>query len=535
MRRLFCLLGVVLCLIFSTPFSFYTMISANDSISNASTAQQDLNAFGLTEEDYILDLDSNRHVSGFLFVEDIEDKETFYYLYLYDPKGFTTVPVNNYLQIQISHLTSNFLNLLNDDDAVERALNYYDLIHISSSDNGTVAKFLIDGLKFSNPKIYRRYQIRQVSYYLNNIKNYYYFGDEYLYETLTDGTVRYEYKKMDYISLYNTECASYYTPNVSFWENLFPYLKAESQQAFFYAFSLPKDLSIDELIDVSFVYEYKKIKGYSYSDEGDFYSTIQPDDPYMITNLKSGYVNEKIEHEDVIMNGTNFNWIFTDSYKVKFDRISSYNDLKKNDNLKFSNFILNNFDGSEYIINFANFEYTAQKNLMLEGPITESKYDKYFRDYLYENGNLDATYYEIIKYDCNLVEVVNLTFNSAGEIFNLDVIVAPIDSKGDYSGSSNPSILDDILEVFNRFRDWLMETFDLDETVATIVAIVLIILSIFILFELVKSLIIKGSVTFISNLCSIIFNGLKVVLKGLFSVFYYLLIYPFKVIFKIGG
>ena len=168
-------------------------------ISYASTAESDLRAFGLNEKDYPKDLNSNRHVSCFLFVEDIEEDTTFYYLYLYDPKAFSVVPVKNYLQIQISHLTSNFIELLDDATAVERALNYYDLSYMSSSNNGTVAKFLVNGLKFSSPKTYRRYQLRQLSYYYNKNTNYYGFGDEFLFETLSDGSIKYQWKKMNYI------------------------------------------------------------------------------------------------------------------------------------------------------------------------------------------------------------------------------------------------------------------------------------------------------------------------------------------------
>ena len=539
MRRLFYLLGVVLSIIFSTPFTISTIIniSANDYISYASTAQSDLKAFGINENDYPLDLDSNRHVSCFLFAEDIEEENTFYYLYLYDPKGFSVVPVKNFLQIQISHLTSNFVELLDDDTSVERALNYYDLTYMSSSDNGTIAKFLVNGLKFSSPKIYRRYQLRQVSYYYNKTINYYTFGDEFLYETLSDGSISYEWKKMDYITLYNTECASFFTTDESFWSQLYStWFSSKSQQAFFYGFSFPKGFSIDNLIDISFSYNYSKMKGVSYSPHGSFYIDLLHYDSYL--NPKKldtvSVIDKKIDCEKKFIDGNESSFgLFVKTFNVEFKTISTYKEMIKNNNDSFVSFIANNFVDSDYIICFDIFDYKYDvydlTNLFLDE--AEEKFKLYLTQH---NNNKPTTlYYEIEKYDCTNVEVLNLTFNFEGEQYNIDVITAPIDSNGDYHGSGNPTIWDKLLELFYKFRDFLMETFGLDEIWATLLAIVLILVSLFIIFDLVKSLVVKGSTSLILKLGSILFIGLGYLFKGLFTILYYLLIYPFKLIF--GG
>ena len=561
MRRLFCLLGVVLSIIFSTPFTISTIIniSANDYISYASTAQEDLKSFGLSEDDYSLDLDSNRHVSCFLFVEDIEEDTTFYYLYLYDPKAFSVVPARNYLQIQISHLTSNFIELLDDDSAVERSLNYYDLTYMSSSDNGTVAKFLVNGLKFSSPKIYRRYQLRQISYFYDLSTNFYTFGDEFLYETLNNGSVTYQWKKMDYITLYNVILDSYIIDvSLNNFDKLVSFLGGEYYlgKYDFYGFSLPKDLDITDLISIDFSYyksDYIFYKPGTDFDKADIYvyedTSILNGRKYMRGGRDSDYEPLKINREyypDVKINDyeiiTNIDNKWFCSQKFKLNTISTYKELSEISNNDMRNGLMNTFKDCDYVINFAGDPcYSESGTFAYAINSDKDDYDPFVYALDYHNKNIasiyNGGYFTYSKYTTSYysdVEAVKLTLNSDGKLYDLDVIVSPQDSPDNPNGTNpNPTIWDKLLELFYKFRDLLMETFGLDEIWATLLAIVLILVSLFIIFDLVKSLVVKGSTSLILKVGSITFTGLGYLFKGLFTILYYLLIYPFKLIF--GG
>ena len=538
MKRVLLLVGVIITLVFSTPYTLITAIalSAADNISEYSTVQQDLDNFGLTPDDYLFDSDSNRQVSCYLFVEDIEEDNSYYYLYLYDPKGFNVIPATSYSQIQISHLTSNFIELLDDTTAVERALNYYDLTFLSISDNNTVAKYLINDLRFSESKTYRRYQLRQITYYYNNSKYNLTFGDEYLYETLTDGSITYQYKKMDYVTLYNVILDSYIIDVVINSSNsslvaldkLSSFLGGEFYlgKYDFYGFSLPEDLDIDDLISVDFCY---------YEYDWTFYKPGTDFDKTDIFRSKewTGFSNSKydpiksnpiyyssvtIEDYEVVANIDN-KWL--GSQKNKWNTISTYDELKNLSNDEMRKGLMNTFKNCDYIVNYAAvpcFAKTGEFSWTQNGiGGTVDPFYYALNDY---NENISDIYngafYTYSKYTTKYfgqVETVKLSLNSNGRIYDLAVIVAPQDSPDNPKGA-NPN-KNWFIEFWEKLCKWIEETFDVESPLTEIIAIIFIVLGVVLLFMLALALIKLIAIGAIK----LLFDGIIAILTLPFNLF----------------
>lgn len=553
MKRLFLLFGVVISLLFSTPFTFSSIIalSAAENIDQYSSVQEDLDKFGIDEEKYEYRPLSNEQISCLLFAETKNNEEEYYYyLYLYLPTGFIDEDVpKNYNKVQIGYSSANNDSLLDSEDLL--AINSYNLSFLSLSDNKTVAKYIIKDFDPAIKKPYRRYQIRRV-----NCKDNTYFplGDEYFYyNTTVDNVdaVAYEYKKMNYLTLDNVHCASYILKNDSFFEDLFN-LEYDTQQSFFYGFDI-ENFKIDELYEVDFIYEYNGVSGIQATLNGEMFDDpvgqanvkklidekgINPDElvgedlkMYQFTMaLFGGYAPiygtpvvvdtpETITPEEVKVEGTK--GFLNKSYSVKWNTISTYNECVDNSNDSFADFIKKYFKDCDYLVNFKNFKITINENTTntfdrvgawLNNDKAWDRLYNWLRDQRPNYPTNYPPYYEVNKYDCNQVEAVRMKFNSAGTIYDLSVITNPVDSEGDYVGKGNKSWFE---ELWEQLCDWVEETFDtvspFTELIAGIIVLISLIALILLVIGIIKML--------VSGFFKILIDGIVAIFKAPFTPF----------------
>jgi len=539
MKRILLLIGVVLSIVFSTPFTMIgaISISAANDVNQYSSVQEDLNLFGVNSEDYILDLESQEQISCLMFAETLAKGEYYYYLYLYDPRGFQTIDAKYYQSVQIGYLTANESELLEQEDKI--GTSYYTLNFLSKSENGTVAKFLIS-YNPSSKKPFRRYQIRQLMTQYNGNRTFVTLGDEYFYQSHDDGSVTYQYKKMNYITLYNLKAYSYVVADGMEWNmSLFP-KKYDTSEFWFYGFS-QKKYKIEELLEVSMSYELKTVsKGYkayltsSYFTDYDYPSdddthagggggmsggrdsgSYGASDYDLITKYLS-YENKVITPEDK----TIVDHEFWRTHEVSWNTISTKEKLAANaGNESFTNAINTYFKDCDYVIQYHENEFVSTRIENYNNIYTP------FYNYLVDNnakicinGLAEAgrVYYKITNAQLvDAIEVTRLKFNSQGKTYDLSVIVNPIKNSGSFTSQADPNFLDKLIELFLNFVKWIMETFGVAEWIAWIIAIFTILIS----GSLAISLIVAVLKVGITNVVTILFNGIWAVITFPFNLF----------------
>lgn len=523
MKKVLLLIGVVLSLIFSTPYTLIGAISiaASDEIETSySTAQQDLDNFGLIESDYVLDSESTEQASCLLFAETKNEKNNYYYyLYIYDPKGFSIVPEICYKSIQIGYLTSNERNLVNDDEAVERALNYYDLTYLSKSDNNTVAKYIVKGLDPSTKKSNRRYQVRQVKYEKDNTISYLTLGDEYLYYDNSDGSVGYEYKKMNYITLNNVKAYSFPLENTTFLESLFPFIENEdNKMCHFYGFSVPDDYKIDNLLEVNIFYTYREWDYYSWKLSGDVYWGSNPsllgkdygaESPYYgkYSNIYSNEVVINQEHKS--FEGQSMGIFFSKSFTLDWKTITTPKELISSTNNDDFKLFANRFKDNDYVINYLNEDFTFDKFSCAHN-ILDSDYKSAVKLWAVDKGSDSVYHIETNKLET--VEMTKMKFQSQGKIYDLDVIVSPVTPIVTDSINPNDSWFK---KLWEKLCAWIEETFDTESPLTEIIAIIIIVLSI-----IVGIMLLVGIVKMLlSGVVKLLLDGIIAIITFPFTLF----------------
>lgn len=498
MKRLLYLFLVLLTLIITTPVSFVN-VSASDEITY-STVDEDLENFGISIDNYPKNTDSTTlDFSVVLFVESTNDEGyTYYYLYLYSPVGFALMGndfSNKIKNIQIGYLSSNDEEKLNDTAAISRSLKYYDLKFLSSSDNGTVSKYLVN----LDPEIknnYRRYQLRKIYLDIPIVNPYYTLGDEYFYYDNSDGSVSYKYKKIDYIIFENVKTGRFVVNDATWFEETFWAENDDNLEAYFYGFST--DEKFDSLVEIEFIYYIEDVT-YCVEDLYDqpFISIEYPGSPYNPIYSNEKYISDVIDYNHVSFKGKDFGFMnFYESYSVDWDVISKYDDLVENSNDSFSNFISKNFKNCDYIVNFYNDKfYFDKKNI---SALSGKKYEDETVDFLCFTTGRDPdsleyflngySYYKVKGHSISDIEVVRMKISSDGVIYDLDVIVDPVGPGDKYQGEANESWFK---QFWDALCDFIEENLDVSSPLTEVIAVIILIFIIFILVYIFKILIDK--------------------------------------------
>lgn len=532
-KSIIIILIIIFNLILISPGISYVAISAS-SVDDYSTCDEDLQGFGIDEDSLIHEEGVNHQVNVLLFAETTnEDGDYYYYLYVHDPNAFAEIEASYYQAVQVGYLTAFTEEVLDDSDAVSRSLRYLNLKYLSSSSSGTVAKYLINDFHPDDMKTFRRYQIRQLMTQKNGERIFINIGDEYCYKTNEDGSVEYQYKKMDYITFENIKLASFL---INSNESTFEYLlegiigELEFSKYEFYGFSLPEGFEIDNILSMRF--NYKKYD-YEFNKPGiDIYAPVYQYTPligdqgyseytWKISNPK--YISSVVEDYEVEVD-IRSHWFI--SQKVKWKTISKYSDLEKIDNKSLKSGLQEKFIDCDYIINYAvddvqrtygEFAYALGSSMLEYDPFIYSLYD-YDKNVssIYNGGFYNYSHY-ISKYYAQ-VEPVFFTFERDGNIYSLDVIVSPKNSSIDSDGvKPDPDIIDTIVDLYNKFVAWIMEIFKVSEIVAHIISVGSIIGGLSILLSLLGKFVSGGLSKIILNIGNIIISILTWPARLLFS------------------
>lgn len=513
MKKVLLLIGVVLSLIFSTPYTLIGTIAiaaSDEKVSEYSTAQQDLDNFGLIEDNYKLNPGSVEQVSCLLFAEVSNEKNYFYYLYLYDPKGFETINYQNYQSIQIGYLTSNEKGLLNNEEAISRTLNYYDITFLSKSDNGTVAKYIVNGLNPVDKKSQRRYQIRQLKYFEKSY-SYIPLGDEYWYQTLADGSTVYEYKKINYITLNNVKAYSFLIENTEFVEALFKFLKNKDNLICnFYGFSIPDNYRISQLLEVDILYYYASYDYYSYDLNGDIYWGENPGliggdyydkSPYFGKFSSTMSSSITIDTNHVSFEGQTIGMFFTKSFELEWDTITTPKEMENSTSNDYFKSFSKKFKDCDYVINYLNEEFTFS-SFPATSHIQDTSYTKAVKLWAINRGS--GYVYHIESNKVHSVEMTRMKFQSQGKIYNLAVITSPVTPIIDGLAKPNDSWFK---KLWEKLCAWIEETFDTETPLTEIIAIIIIVLSV-----------IVGIMLLVGIAKMILSGALKLLLDGLIAI-----------------
>lgn len=493
-------------------FSFFCGNLGNNTIQlraneiEINSIDQELIESGMSEETFKLDLESNEDVSVLLFVEPMEEKEN-YFIYFYDPIGISHF---NFQILQIGYCTNDKESELEKDSNLKVLDHTLKLLGYSS--NNCVAKYsLTMDVEWNT---YRRYSIRQTMYMSSRpfLRKWQILGDEYLYyNDALDNSVKYHYKKANYISLNNVHCSSFIAFNESFWQSLFTNARS-GNEFYFYGFSVD-NYSIDNLNEVEIIYNYQSLEAYWFLLEFGIGAFFNPDvekaSQYDLRYVPT-FGEEKLE-DTIILESDKVDETF-DTYfwkpkkELKFNSISNYSDLIKNDNDSFSSYIQSNFNGCDYVVNFASFnahKYDDKVDLDAESLQKAPELISYLKSTnLFED---EKEYYASVlagfmhKYKTTYiynVELVRLRFETEGKEYDLQVITAPVETEG-----VKGTLSSNVLSLFERIVNWFKRQ-------STTIKVIIVIL------------------------CLIVFGPFVFFLIKLLVALVKLIIAPFKLLFK---
>lgn len=402
------------------------------------TLDEELKLMNIIEDfDYRYNEFANEDTNVLLFLEN----KDLYNIYFYNPKGLENVKVN---QIQIGLINSNVKDTLNDDSNLK--VNYYDLEFISITENKCVQKYRIINID-ENVHLYnyRRYSLRQIQY---KDEIWQTLGDEYFYYE-ENGSTKYEYKKATYITLKNVATYNVYIENDDIWNSIIRVDKGKD--VYFYGFST--DFKIDSLKEIEILYDYQKFNGYRGNEYVDIYNPNYDVDDFSKQFLPK--IDEKqqmdviITHkkEDIILDGG----LFCKSSTIKWDTISTYNEMMNISNESLKNKISMNFKNCDYIVNYASFDFEFAKRNVIYVP-GDPYYD--FIKYLDNNGISSSNgFYNVIRVDNGTlvtnVNMIRMKYETNGTIYDVQVIVAPQDSTsmGKLESDSLLSQIKEILKI----------------------------------------------------------------------------------------
>lgn len=521
MKKFLLILAMMWMCFASSPRLIYVAAATGSNTQDYSSVDDDLAGFGLTsDKNYIADNNSHQEPSTLIFAETKTEDKYYCYFYLYLPQA-NIEPYSSYLfqSLQISYLSTNNKEALEDNASLTSSTLYYSLKLIDTSVNGTVYKFLVEGMENANRLKYRRYCLRQVKYVVGSAgytPEYQILGDDFYYETLENGNTYYEWQKMNYLTIKNKVVYSYLiSTNNDVWNDFFhtPHLGGEY---WFYGFT-PNGFEIDTLMEVSMDYYLSDIKCYKpHSDISvKFFNNSLGDASYSANITNTIYKNVIIKPEEIDQE-----WYknFFQQMTFSWNRIAKQSEAVKTDNAYFKNFIKNHFKESEWIVQFfeADYTYTSKER-------TCARYSEYgsFCNYLESYGSVSyisqvspsgtGNYYEYNSKYVDEVSITRLKFKSEGKTYDLNVITNPISSSGQVTPGKDKeeNIFTWLLDLFKKLAKWIQETFEVSEVVSYILAILVTILAIALaismLFALAKAIVKWGFSAIIKVIFGIIF------------------------------
>lgn len=432
--------------VFFLLFSFFVANVPLTSavIASSNPVDEELTKMEIPKENYKIDLESNEDISTLLFLENKEK----YSIYFYKPSGIRKYTM---LSIQIGIAGSDDLEILNDDGFL--FVDNYNLTLEGYSSNDCVAKYSVVGLMESiHQETYRRYSLRQIyvkfdnnfkpgPMYATTIPTWQTLGDEYLYYNDEEGKTTYHYKKANYVNILNKVVYSYYFEYTSEWDKMFGLIGA--YEHYFYGFT--PDRKIDDLQEVELIYKHRSVSGYKAVPTSDYYKPL----PYANENdleYKPKYGEEE-KADVIILKGETEEVEKTYWFrkkKVKWNRISTYDELIENADKTFGKNIEKYFKGNEYIVNFAGFPCLLVETKLLEN--LQNEFNDFF-DYLISNNaklimnTQTGKNYSFYRYKgtyVNQIQLIRMRYETDGEEFNIQVITNPIDSSGILSGTDKP-------------------------------------------------------------------------------------------------
>ncbi len=452
--------------IFNSLFAFFTVFSTSlPALTPLKAASNSLDSelykMGIIEEShYAVDENSSEEISTLLFLENDND----YSIYLYYPLGMENIQVNT---LQLGYCASSNTDYLNYDSNL--IIADYQLSLVGLTDNKTVAKYSLldtpDGI-FNFP--YRRYSIRQINYSEtlepSSESIWKTLGDEYMYYYL-NGKTAYQYKKTTFIKLNNILCAAYYFPNNHGLGSLYGDTGKEN---YFYGFST--DFKIDNLTEVQLLYDYCPVVGYCANLYSPYYNPLLTFGEYQSADILVLQGQNKVEVDD---------GLFYNSGVVRWDRISTYDDLASNKEVTFANFISKNFINCDFIINFASFSYeTTEMLYSKDSPYKDELeyFEQYAKDY-------DDNYYEIIHFIgtyLDNINVVRMKYETDGIVYDIQVITDPVKTESFGTG------IDDRFFLKDFFKAFLNSLSDIGTVILIVLLVVLFVLLAPLLIPLIK-------------------------------------------------
>ncbi len=530
LKKIITILSFLVIVILSSTGALIKLDAAVD-FSTASSVDSDLAGFGIEPEKFKLDMQSNQEPSCLMFAMTIQqssgNKDIYnQYLYIYNPSGIENY---NIKEVQIRYSAALTSETLLDLSSLIGITNYHNLKLLSISSNKTVAKYLVLDLDSYTRNQYQMFELKKISYNLKSdsvpVTKYQALGDRYIYNTSSNGNqeITYEYEKMNNISIKNTITMQYIIQSGDFSFNRLKLLNKGSEY-WFYGFK-SEGFTIDDLYEVEMVYQisdsitYRPINDiaayYQNEDVNDFTPKIS-NTQYVTGQVITPY---SIQEE---------NAYFFKKYKYTWDSIMSFNEAKDNSNSSFSNFINTNFINTEWIVTFYSYNYSASTRSHYWDTIKGYNGATDFANYLTDkrsfsvgNGGARYDYYEYNSKLIEEIEIVRLKFKSQGEIYNLSVIVDPINSSG--TGTHTPkndfNIIDWLYNFFLKLVNLIMVTFKLNKVEAMILAIALIVLIIPNLVSKLFSIVTKKGI-----------DGLFIAIKSLFRLIFAIPIYIYNLL-----
>lgn len=418
-------------------FSFFSSSVTPLNAAEVSSLDEELLSMDIHEENaYPYVENSNQEVSTLLFLEN--DAE--YYIYFYLPTGIVQY---DFLTIQLGICVSDSFDDLNSDSNLE--VNNYTLEYVDTTNNGCVAKYTILDMEDTlHTYDHRRYSIRQVYMKYDNIlhptstaKVSYFpywqtLGDEYYYYQDLNGQTAYQYKKAEFVSLTYKEVWSYYFRETNNLQNLFGINKGTEH--YFYGFT--PDREIDTLKEVELIYNKQSLAGRRVTYNVPFFITSEDN----FFNAEFGPVEKEnviiLEGESVSQEDND--GVFRLFFKrdiIKWNRISTYEELIQNEDKQFANFIKKNFLGAEYVVNFASYDYRITETSYLFDEDEWNDNGKLFKQYLEDNNATSVATggyrYHIFKGTyISEVQMIRMRYETNGIEYNIQVITDPINSSG---------------------------------------------------------------------------------------------------------
>lgn len=478
------------------------LIQVRAAVSDYSSCDADLDGFGLVaSKDYPINNESNQDPSTLFFAETKTDKDKYYcYLYIYKPQ----INLNySFREVQISYLTSDIKSDLENISSLTNNTFYYTLNFLSESSNGTVSKFLVNGLGDSDRLTFRRYALKQLKYIDNGTK-YQTLGDDFFYQTNLDNTTSMEWQKMNYVTIKNKIVYSYLINTSSdFWNTIFstPHTGGEY---WFYGFS-PEEFKIDQLKQVTMDYyesdliankPSSNLKANFYINSSDATYTAKFNNR---TYIKKTILPSSVEAEEYtsFFKRDTYNW----------NRIEKKENAVNSGNENFNKFIDDTFIDSEWIIQFFESDYSYQlKNLTCSyspSPLYEGlKFLTPFCSYLKTNKSTEFPYSPVDPYLPGMgyyyiysskyveeISILRLNFVADGIQYDYSVITSPIDSSGQYiPEKENQSWWDWLKALIAKIIAWFQNLLKIGATVAKIILGLIVVIIIVAVWKMLKKI-----------------------------------------------